>query len=115
MSSHHDVGVATPPTTETGPLSAFLIAHGLDTSQTLFVTLANKQYIDPIINFNMALKKWNLDRCYVVLCLDVDCTKAAESHNILAYNGFLMTENEVWNDWHVPIARMKVPPHSYFY
>ena len=115
MSSLHNVAIATPVATETGPLSAFLNAHGLDTSQTLFVTMASTQYIEPMINFNKALKKWNLDKFYVVLCLDVECTKAAEAHNILAYSGFLMSENEALNDWHDPIARMKVPPHSYLY
>jgi len=105
--------IANPVETELDPFSAFLESHGIDNNRTLFVTMASKQYIEPIINFNVALKRWNRDKNYVVLCLDIECLQAAEVHDFLAYGGYLMRDTEVGHDWHPSVARMKVASPSY--
>jgi len=67
-----------------------------------------------MINFNVALKRWGLERNYMVLCLDVECVQAAEADDFLAYDGYFMRETEVGHDWHASVARMKVtsPPYN---
>jgi len=105
--------ITSPVETELDPFSAFLKSHGIDNNRTLFVTLASKQYIEPMINFNVALKRWNRDKNYVVLCLDIECLQAAEAHDFLAYDGYFMRDTEVGHDWHASVARMKVPSPSY--
>jgi len=95
------------------PLSTFLRNTGIGTDRTLFVTIASKSYIEPMINFKIALDKWNLGGNYVVLCLDIECAQAAESSNIIAFDGYFMSGKESKGDWHFPIARIKVPSRNF--
>ena len=44
----------------------------------------------------------------MVLCLDRECVEAAELHDIHAYTRYLMSANEAGDDWHLPVARIKV-------
>ena len=95
---------------EFGPLSSFLQSKGISVNQTIYLTMASKEYIDPVINFKKQLDKFDLGDVYVVLCLDPECVDATKAHHILGFGGYLATETEAEGDWHFPIARMKVPP-----
>lgn len=66
--------------------------------------------MEPIVNFKSALDIFNLGRNYVVLCLDVECVAEAKAHDIIAYGGYIIQIEEGNDDWHYPVARMKVPP-----
>ena len=90
------------------PLSTFLKSNGLDNDRTIFLTIASKEYAKQMINFKLSLEKWKLEQNYVVLCLDIDCLDVAESHNILAYARYLISEEDANGDWHIPVARIKV-------
>jgi hypothetical protein len=85
-------------------LSAFLHDHGVGNDRTLFVTMANKVYVDPMVNFKWGLDIFHLGRDYLVLCLDQTCLEQAQRYDILAYDGFI----EEGVNWHDHIARMKV-------
>jgi len=61
-----------------------------------------------MINFKLGLDMWGLGDRFVVLCLDRECVQAAESHEIHAYTRYLMTAGEAGDDWHLPVARIKV-------
>ena len=74
------------------------------------MTIASKHYIQQMINFKTSLQKWDLDRCFLVLCLDRECLQAAKENGIMGYDGYLMTPEEAAGDWHVPVARLKVFP-----
>ena len=89
-----------------GPLSAFLHANGIGNDRTLFVTMANEAYIDPMVNFKWGLDIFNLGRDYLVLCLDQACLDQAKRYEVLAYDGYV----EEGLNWHHHIARMKVYP-----
>src|SRR5579862_3784708 len=89
-------------------LSGFLQSRGLGNDETLFITIASKKYIESMINFKFALDTWGLGNRYVVLCLDRECVQAADSHNIHAYTRYLMSSSEAGDDWHLPVARIKV-------
>lgn len=91
-------------------LTGFLQSRGVGNDKTLFITIANKKYVDAMVNFKFALDKWDLGQQYVVLCLDQKCMEAAESHNILAFNSNLMTDDN--DEWQAPVARIKVIPIS---
>lgn len=96
------------PLPDPTPLSTFLRNKGLENNRTLFVTMASEYYINSIINFKIALDKWNLGKEYVVLCLDIECVRASEAHEVIAYDGYIRYRNETNGDWHLPVARMKV-------
>jgi hypothetical protein len=89
-------------------LADFLQSRGLGNDKTLFVTIASKQYVDPMINLKYALDMWGLGEQYVVLCLDHECVHGAESHKIHAYTRYLMNAKEDGDDWHTLVARIKV-------
>ena len=89
-------------------LSGFLQSRGVSNDKTLFVTIASKKYVAPMINFKFGLDRWDLGKQYVILCLDHECVQAAESQNIHAYTGYLMSAKEEGDDWHTPVARIKV-------
>ena len=91
-----------------GPLSTFLRSNGIGTDKTLFVTIAGGLYIDPAINFKKQLETWSLEQNFLVLCLDMACMEATKRNSVLAYDGFLQTEDEARTDFHIPVARMKV-------
>lgn len=74
------------------------------------MTIASKHYIQQMINFKTSLQKWDLDRCFLVLCLDRECLQAAKENGIMGYDGYLMTPEEAAGNWHVPVARLKVFP-----
>lgn len=94
-----------------GPLSSYLRSNGIYTDKTIYLTMASKDYIEPIINFKTQLDKFALGESYVVLCVDTECLEATKSHHILGFGGYLATETEAMEDWHNPIARMKVRDH----
>jgi hypothetical protein len=96
------------PGAKYGPLSTYLRLNGIGNDKTLFLSMASKEYIEPVINFRKQLNIFGLAESYVVLCLDTDCVEATKKHHILGYDGFLVTEAEAQGDWHDPIARMKV-------
>ena len=97
--------VGTPYRGHGGPLSAFLHEHGIQNDRTLFVTMANKAYVDPMVNFKWGLDIFHLGNDYLVLCLDQACLEQAAQYDILAYDGFI----EEGVNWHQQIARIKVP------
>jgi len=99
----------------TTPLSSFLESHGLYNSRTIFLTMASKGYMQEIVNFRDTLAKWKLGENYVVLCLDLGCLEGAKEHGILAYDGYIMTPEEARGDWHIPVARLKVPSFAHYY
>ena len=70
--------------------------------------MATEGYVDPIVNFRMALDKFGLGQNCIILCLDQGCVERAKQHNIVAYDGYIMTSEEVGGDYHVPVARAKV-------
>ena len=92
----------------TPSLSGFLQSKGIGNDQTLFITIASVKYIDSMINFKLGLDTWGLGGRYIVLCLDRECVQAAQAHNIHASTRYLMSENEAADDWHLPVARIKV-------
>ena len=97
-----------------GPtLSDFLKQHRIESNQTLFVTMADGNYIDPMLNFKLSLDKWDLGKDYLVLCLDSKCSSVAQSHHILHYDGYYKKDNDT--NWKIGVARSKVTscfPHS---
>lgn len=95
-------------------LCDFLKKSGLEVNQTLFVTMADEKYAEPMINFKLSLDKWDLSGHYVVLCLDASCSNAAASQNILHYDGYYKPEDDT--TWKASVAKAKVypqPPFSY--
>lgn len=94
------------------PLSTFLCRHGLDNDETVFLTIASKEYMPQTLNFKASLKRWKLDRRYAVLCLDVECLSVSKENGIVAYDGYIMSPEEAKGNWHVPVARLKVPSSS---
>jgi hypothetical protein len=93
---------------KSGPLSSFLQSRGIGNERTVFLSMASKDYIEPVINFKKQLDKFTLGGDYVVLCLDNECLDAMGNNSILGYGGYLLTESDAKEDWHIPIARMKV-------
>lgn len=93
-------------------LTSFLRSRAVETDSTLFIALASENYIEPIINFRASLDKWNMGKNYVVICMDTACLQAAETHDILAYDGYCINRRELGSDWHIPIARAKVMPQE---
>lgn len=93
---------------ETTPLSNYLRRGGIGPNRTLFITMASRQYIEPMINFKHALDRWNEGQNYIVLCLDIECVEAGIAHGIHAFDGYLQTITEAQGDWHYSVARMKV-------
>jgi len=61
-----------------------------------------------MINFKLGLDRWGLGEQFLVLCLDHECVKAAEANNIHAYGRYITTAKEEDDDWHTPVARIKV-------
>lgn len=98
---------------ETTPLSNYLRRGGIGPNRTLFVTMASRKYIEPMINFKYSLDRWNEGQNYVVLCLDIECVEAGRTHGIHVFDGYLQTIAEAQGDWHSPVARMKVSCHQY--
>jgi hypothetical protein len=95
---------------ETTPLSNYLRRGGIGPNRTLFITMASRKYIEPMINFKRSLDRWNEGRNYIVLCLDRECVDAGIANGIHAFDGYLQTTSEAEGDWHHPVARMKVCP-----
>lgn len=93
------------------PLSTFLGRNGIDNYETVFLTIASREYMPQILNFKASLKKWKLDTRYAVLCLDVECLSVSKENGIIAYDGYIMSAEEAAGDWHVPVARLKVLPN----
>jgi hypothetical protein len=93
------------------PLSTFLGRNGIENDKTVFLTIASQEYMPQIINFRASLRKWKLDSRYAVLCLDVECLSVSKDNGIVAYDGYIMSPEEAAGDWHVPVARLKVPPN----
>lgn len=99
-----------------GPLSTYLRSHGVYPDQTIYVTMASKGYIESAINFKRQLDKFSLGGRFIVLCVDLECVEVMSNHSILGYDGYLQTESEAQDDWHLPIARMKVTtPLPFFF
>jgi hypothetical protein len=87
-------------------LPDFLKDHQLGTNQTVFITMADEKYVEPMVNFKISLDKWDLGGNYVVLCLDEKCSNLAESRHILHYDGYFKSRDAT--TWNAPVARAKV-------
>jgi hypothetical protein len=86
------------------PLSGFLQSHRIGTDKTLFLTIADKNFLGAALHFKSQLDRQGLGDSFVILCLDDECLKGAEGKS-LAYDGFVFRGP---GDWHTPVAKMKV-------
>jgi len=91
-----------------GPLSAFLNSHGVYTDKTIFVSIADSQYLSQMRLFKSRLDIFGLGGNYVVLCLDGPCLADLRRESILVYDGFLMSKSDSEGDWHAHVAKLKV-------
>lgn len=91
--------------TKGGPLSAFLRSNSIGTDKTVFLTIADRNFIEAAIHFKTQLDKFELGETCVILCLDTDCLEAAKAQSVLAYDGYVIREA---GDWRMPVAQMKV-------
>jgi len=89
-------------------LPGFLQSRGVGVDKTVFVTIASEKYVQSTVNFKFSLDRWGLGRQFVVLCLDDDCVREAESHGIYAYNRYATDAKERSDNWRRAVARVKV-------
>jgi hypothetical protein len=87
-------------------LPEFLKDHQLGIDQTLFITMADEKYVEPMVNFWISLDQWDLSGNYMVLCLDERCSNVAESRHILHYDGYFKSQDTT--TWNAPVAKAKV-------
>ena len=59
-----------------------------DLSQPLLLTMADGYYSSAIENLHFKLREYNLQRNFIVLCLDTPCLNLCRSKQILSWSGF---------------------------
>jgi len=92
-------------TPKSGRLARFLQHNGFKTTETLFLTISDKNYIEQAVQFKARLDHFYLSDQYVVLCLDPECVEGMRAKNVNVYDGYVITD---LGDWHMPVAAMKV-------
>jgi len=108
LASVNSTAPSAPPQ---GPLTRFLLSNGVTPNRTLFVGMASKSYIPLMLNFKLGLTKYQLEKDYLILCLDQACLDACKEHDVLAYGGYRLDNETVLQaagGWRNPIAKAKV-------